>query len=72
MVPRAVDRNRIKRIIRESFRLYVQPAVAPFDVVVYVKPSARTTPNQALFVSLIEFWTQPRESAQPAQPRAHD
>jgi ribonuclease P protein component len=35
--PRATDRNKIKRILRESFRKFLPRIVAGFDIVVYFK-----------------------------------
>ncbi|MFE8032143.1 ribonuclease P protein component [Thiohalocapsa marina] len=54
--PRAVDRNRIKRLIRESFR---QGAVATcaLDLVVLARPQARTADNRSIANSLQRHWS---------------
>jgi ribonuclease P protein component len=52
---RAVDRNRIKRVVRESFRC--QAATMPaFDIVVQATPKARTQPNDMLSRKLDDLW----------------
>ena len=54
---RAVGRNRIKRVIRESFRQWrVSPESAALDVVVLVRPEAATICNETLFHSLNKHW----------------
>jgi ribonuclease P protein component len=52
---RAVDRNRIKRLIRESFRQnqYNLPAI---DLVVMAKPVTKSAENQQIFHSLDQHW----------------
>ena len=52
---RAVDRNRIKRIIRESFRQNLQ-ALPTIDLVVMAKPMAKNVENQQIFRSLQQHW----------------
>lgn len=51
----AVNRNRLRRVIRESFRLHRQemPAV---DVLVTARPPASIAPNRDLFASLAALW----------------
>lgn len=51
----AVQRNRLKRVIRESFR-YSQVRLAGLDIVVIGKPSAVTKTNQELFFLLHRQW----------------
>ena len=48
----AVDRNRIKRVVREIFRRSV-PTQPPVDVVVNVRASALTTPFERLHADLL-------------------
>jgi len=52
---RAVDRNRIKRLVRESFRknLQILPAV---DLVVMAKPITKRAENKQIFQSLEQHW----------------
>jgi ribonuclease P protein component len=53
----ATQRNRIKRIIRESFRQH-QAALAGLDIVVINQPAARTASNRQIFDSLEVHWRQ--------------
>lgn len=52
---RAVDRNRIKRIVRESFRLN-QHRLGMLDIVVLARNSTKERTNQQLFASLEKHW----------------
>ncbi len=51
----AVARNRIKRIIRESFRQH-QQQLAGLDIVVINRPAAGTASNPELIASLDRHW----------------
>ncbi len=52
--PRAVGRNRIKRILRETFRRH-RPAMRPGDIVVVLRPMAATLGNAALSALFLEL-----------------
>jgi ribonuclease P protein component len=56
----ATGRNRIKRVVRESFRQH-QATLAGLDVVVINEPAARAAGNQQLFDSLSTHWSRCRE-----------
>ena len=51
----ATARNRIKRIIRESFREH-QVILSGLDIVVINQPAARNSNNQQIFDSLHGHW----------------
>lgn len=53
--PGAVGRNRIKRLIRESFMHY-QPFNVPIDAVVMNRPNTAKKNNRQLFESLAAHW----------------
>ncbi|WP_229381892.1 ribonuclease P protein component [Spiribacter sp. 2438] len=55
VAPRAIDRNRLKRLIRESFR-HQQGSLPPVDVVVMVRPLARQTESATLSAALDRLW----------------
>jgi ribonuclease P protein component len=59
---RAVDRNRIKRIIRESFR-HQQHGLCGLDIVVMCKSDVKKLGKMELFDSLDGFWMQVKDSA---------
>ena len=64
---RAVDRNRIKRVARESFRQQqgVLPAV---DIVIMARPVARTTDKAALHQALGRLWQRVSQRCEPSSP----
>ena len=51
----ATGRNRIKRVVRESFRQN-QAAIAGLDIVVINQPAAASATNRALFDSMAAHW----------------
>ncbi len=51
----AIARNRIKRVVRESFRQQ-QAGLAGLDVVVMNQPAAKAAKNKELFDSMAEHW----------------
>lgn len=51
----SVERNRIRRIIRESFRLH-QHELPPVDIVVSAKNQTRDAPGPVLHTSLAALW----------------
>ncbi len=54
-VRRAVDRNRIKRLLRESFRRH-QQQLRGLDLVVLVKPGIHKVDNPTLYSSIEKHW----------------
>ena len=63
----AVERNRIRRIIRESFRLH-QREIPAVDVVVSVRLRAREASGPALRASLAALWKKFGEQCATSQP----
>jgi ribonuclease P protein component len=57
----ASDRNRLKRIVRESFRRH-RPELASLDIVVMVQPGTDGADNAALFDSLDGHWQKIRRA----------
>jgi len=51
----SVERNRIRRIIRESFRLH-QHELPAVDIVVSAKNQTRDAPGPVLHASLAALW----------------
>ncbi|MBV8495364.1 MAG: ribonuclease P protein component [Gammaproteobacteria bacterium] len=64
----AVARNRIRRIIRESFRLH-QHAIPPVDLVVSARAGAARAGGPALHASLAALWKKVAEQC-ATSPRA--
>ncbi len=62
VLKRAVDRNRIKRIVRESFR-YHQHELSGLDVVVMCRDEVKQMANEELFDSLEQHWQRVINSA---------
>jgi len=58
----AVERNRIRRLIRESFRLH-QARVPALDIVIGVRPTARAAAAPELRASLERLWERLQRSA---------
>ncbi len=52
---RAVDRNRIKRVVRESYRRQ-RSELGAFDIVLIARSSAAAQPNAALRADLARLW----------------
>jgi len=64
----AVPRNRLRRIIRESFRLH-QHQLPTVDLVVSARPSARSATAGALRESLAALWKKVGEQCATLPPR---
>lgn len=58
---RAVDRNRIKRLVRESFRQQDLPKV---DIVVMCRPAILSWDNQRILRALEKHWQRLRTSCE--------
>jgi ribonuclease P protein component len=58
-VGNAARRNRIRRIVRESFRLH-QHELPAVDVIVNARAAVRDADNDKLFASLKRLWGQIR------------
>jgi ribonuclease P protein component len=61
----AVERNRLRRLIRESFRVH-QREIPPVDLVVSVRPRARAASGAALRASLAALWKKVGEQCAPS------
>ncbi len=57
----AVERNRMRRVIRESFRLN-QSMLPPMDIIIGVRPAARAAEPARLRASLERIWQKLVES----------
>jgi ribonuclease P protein component len=54
-LPRAVDRNRVRRLARESFRKN-RDSLGCLDIVIMARSQASCAPNPRLFESLEKHW----------------
>jgi ribonuclease P protein component len=52
---RAVDRNRVRRIIRESFRVH-QRTLPAVDVVIGARPAAKSADRACIRTALDQLW----------------
>ena len=68
-IAHAVERNRIKRVLRESFRLH-RPDLAAVDVVVLARSRTSTMSNAALFKQLEALWPQLGRMVTSSQTRS--
>ena len=64
---RAVERNRIKRVVRESFRAE-REGLPSLDILVIARTSAADTPNPVLFADLGLAWRKLRTLKQTRTP----
>jgi ribonuclease P protein component len=64
----ATGRNRIKRIIRESFRKHFAAGGSPVDFVVLPRRECATICNAELFQSLEKHWTRIEQQLRKARP----
>lgn len=64
-VKRATDRNRLKRVIRESFR-HKRNKLPAIDIIVLARPGAGTLDNQKLYQQLDRLWEKLRYQVDPA------
>ena len=53
---KAVGRNRIKRVVRESFRLHFANTAMPLDIIILPRRETSTMCNRMLFTSLESHW----------------
>jgi ribonuclease P protein component len=67
----ATSRNRLKRIVRESFRHH-RAELEGMDVVVLNQPATHTADNRELFASLAAHWTKSREACLRAKDQQPD
>ncbi len=67
-VPLAVDRNRVKRLIRETFRVE-QARLAAVDMVVMAQRSAGDAENHDLGRALCELWRAAKIWVEAPEPR---
>ncbi len=63
----AVERNRIRRVIKESFRLH-QHEIPAVDLVVSARPKARDAPGRLLHESLAQLWKKVAEACATSPP----
>lgn len=79
---RAVDRNRLKRIVRESFRQH-QALISGFDIIVMNRDSCVGASNADLTQSLLRLWKKlpdaqsngikdKRNTGHRVQPKSHE
>lgn len=64
----AVERNRIRRVIKESFRLH-QAQIPAVDLVVSARPKARDAPGKLLHESLAVLWKKVADTCATSPPR---
>lgn len=64
-VKRATERNRLKRVIRESFR-YRRDELPGIDVIVLARPGLTTLHNQTLYQQLDRLWKKLTHQVDPA------
>lgn len=60
---KAVERNRIKRIVRDSFR-HRQPELGAVDFIVVAKVCAAEQPNRVLRTELDNLWARARRKCE--------
>jgi ribonuclease P protein component len=64
---RACDRNRLKRLVRESFRLHAT-TLQGLDIVVLGQPDASGADNRSVFSSLARHWQKTRSANPRLEP----